>query len=137
VQHTVFEFVAGAVVKEVWLEFTLFGSQHIELGLDHGSVNVKVAAFVDLDFAVVLKGAVFAVTCPHRQTLLMSGKQSSPTVRQLVVCTRIARCGPACRVVWQGRLRKSRPPYADLNTDSNRPGAGVSHPTIQMVGGWI
>jgi hypothetical protein len=27
---------------------------------------------------------------------------------------RTARCGPACRVVWQGRLRKSRSPYADV-----------------------
>jgi hypothetical protein len=28
--------------------------------------------------------------------------------------SRTARCGPACRVVWQGWLRKSQPPYADL-----------------------
>ena len=30
--------------------------------------------------------------------------------------SRTARCGPACRVVWQGRLQQLQPPYADSSS---------------------
>jgi hypothetical protein len=75
VQQAVFEFVSGCVVKQGRIEFALFGPQRIELGLDHGAVNVEVVAFLDLGFAIVLGDAVFAVTRPHRQALLVAGKQ--------------------------------------------------------------
>ena len=52
-QQAVFEFGACRFVKERRVELGLFAPQRIELGLDHGAVNVEVVAFVDAGFAVV------------------------------------------------------------------------------------
>ena len=62
-------------MKQGRIEFALFGPQGIELGLDHGAVDVQVIAFFDLGFPVVLGNTVFAVTRPHRKALLVAGKQ--------------------------------------------------------------
>jgi hypothetical protein len=40
------------------------------------------------------------------------GGQAGNTATLLTSTSRTARCGPACRVVWQGRRGKP-PPYAD------------------------
>ncbi len=74
-QQAVFELIAGGVVKQGRIEFALLGPQRIELGLDHGAVDVQVVAFFDFRFAIVLGDTVFAVTRPHGQALLVPGKQ--------------------------------------------------------------